>query len=254
MNAGEVTRSDVCIVACAEAFRGDGEIFASPMGTVPMLGARLARATFEPDLVLTDGIASIVANNLPLGAPDSQKIIEGWMPFRTVFDALWWGKRHVMMGASQIDIHGNQNISCVGPWERPKAQLLGVRGAPGNTINHVTSYFVGAHSKNVFVPAVDMVSGVGYDRIKKLKKSSRRFHQIRRVITNLGVFDFGGKGKTMRVVSLHPGVTLDQVQANTGFALALPKNIKTTRLPTAKELTIIRQLDPSGLAAKEVAA
>lgn len=249
----DVTRADICIVACAEAFRGDGEIFASPMGTVPTLGARLARATFEPDLFLTDGIASGIANNVPLGAPESERIVEAWMPFRSVFDALWWGKRHVMMGASQIDQYGNQNISCVGDWGQPKVQLLGVRGAPGNTINHTTSYFVGGHGKNVFVPKVDMISGVGYDSIRTLKKPSRKFHEPRRVITNLGVFDFGGKGGAIRLKTVHPDVSVEQVIDNTGFDLAMPKVVKETRQPTAKELAIIRQLDPQRLAEKEVA-
>jgi len=151
--------ADICVVALAEAFRGDGEIFASGMGTVPMLGARLARATFEPDLLVSDGEAFFVAGNLALDGTD--KVIEGWIPFSRVFDTLWAGRRHVVMGASQLDQYGNQNIANIGPWERPKAQLLGVRGAPGNTANHATSYWVPAHTNRVFVTAVDMVSGIG---------------------------------------------------------------------------------------------
>ena len=99
--------------------------------------------------MLTDGEAVFVAGDLPLGAP--AEAVEGWMPFRTVFDTLWAGRRHVMMGASQIDQCGNQNIACIGPWAKPKAQLLGVRGAPGNTVNHPTSYWVPNHSPRVFV-------------------------------------------------------------------------------------------------------
>ena len=71
------------------------------MGTIPMLAARLARATFEPDLLVSDGEAFFVANDLPLGGRD--KLVEGWIPFRSVFDTLWGGRRHVMMGASQMD-------------------------------------------------------------------------------------------------------------------------------------------------------
>ena len=59
--------ADIVVIAAAEAFRGDGEIFASGMGTIPMLAARLARATFEPDLLVSDGEAFFVANDLPLG-------------------------------------------------------------------------------------------------------------------------------------------------------------------------------------------
>ena len=154
--------ADICAVAIAETFRGDGEIFASGMGTLPMLGARLARATFEPDLLVSDGEAFYVAGDLPIGGTD--KTVEGWIPFRSVFDALWGGRRHVVMGASQLDAEGNQNISNIGPWERPTAQLLGVRGAPGNTVNHAVTYWVPSHTTRVFVPHVDVVSGVGYRR------------------------------------------------------------------------------------------
>ena len=63
----EIKRSDICIVACADAFRGDGEIMVSPMGLTPSIGARLARATFEKDMVLTDGVSSIISGNYPVG-------------------------------------------------------------------------------------------------------------------------------------------------------------------------------------------
>src|SRR5688500_10727347 len=135
------TRADVCVAACADAFRGDGEIVISPMAPIPRLGARLARATFEPDLLLTDGEAYLI---------DADGSVEGWLPFRSVFDVVAAGRRHVMMGASQVDRFGNQNISAVGDWQRPTAQLLGARGAPGNTVNHTTSYWVPRHSTRVF--------------------------------------------------------------------------------------------------------
>ncbi len=91
-------------------------------------------------------------------------MIEGWLPYRSVFTVVAAGRRHAMMGAAQLDRYGNQNISCIGDWSRPAAQLLGVRGAPGNTVNHPVSYWVPRHSRRVFVEAVDMVCGVGYDR------------------------------------------------------------------------------------------
>ena len=88
-------------------------------------------------------------------------MVEGWIPFRRVFDVVAYGKRHVMMGATQIDRHGNQNISAIGDFAQPKRQLLGSRGAPGNTVNNRTSYWVPKHSPRVFVEQVDIVSGVG---------------------------------------------------------------------------------------------
>jgi acyl CoA:acetate/3-ketoacid CoA transferase beta subunit len=227
------TLEELCIVACAEAWRGDGEILASPIGPLPQLAARLARATFAPDLLLTDGAARLVA---PDGA------IEGWLPFRSIFDLVWGGRRHVMMGASQIDRHGNQNIACIGPFEKPSAQLIGVRGAPGNTINHTTSYYVPKHSARVFVARVDFVSGVGYDRAAALGQRSARFHEIRRVVTDKAVLDFETPDHSMRLRSIHPGVSLEEVRDLTGFPLVVPADLPRTRAPTAEELRIIRTL------------
>jgi acyl CoA:acetate/3-ketoacid CoA transferase beta subunit len=246
-----VERADVCALAIAEAFRGDGEIFASGMGTLPMLGARLAHATFEPDLLVSDGEAFYVAGDLPLGNDD--KVIEGWIPFRSVFDTLWAGRRHVVMGASQLDGDGNQNISNIGPWARPTAQLLGVRGAPGNTVNHTTSYWVPNHTTRVFVPQVDVVSGLGYRRAAAAGPWVAAHHEIRRVVTNKAVLDFNGPGHRCRLVSVHPGVTVGEVVEATGFEL-VTDGATTSREPSGEEMAAIERLDPSGLRHREVRA
>jgi acyl CoA:acetate/3-ketoacid CoA transferase beta subunit len=244
------TRAEVCAVACAEAFRGDGEVLISPMALVPSLGARLARETFEPDLLLTDGEASFVAGPWPLGGrPPST--VEAWIPYRSIFDLVWTGRRHVMMGASQIDRFGNQNISCIGDFDKPQRQLLGVRGAPGNTVCHTTSYWVPKHSPRVFVPTVDMVSGVGNDHADG---EAGRFHDLRVVVSDLAVLDFRTPDGAMRLASVHPGVTVEQVQEATGFPLAVD-DVAETRLPTEQELQLIREvLDPKGLRDREVAS
>ena len=248
MNSGP-TLAEICIVACADVWRGDGALLASPMGVVPTLGARLAQLTFAPDLLLTDGEATLL-----IPADDGDRMTEGWLPFRQVFTMLAAGRRHVMMGAAQIDRFGNQNISCIGDWSRPRAQLLGVRGAPGNTVNHPVSYWVPRHSRRVFVEQVDMVSGVGYDRAMSLGGWGARFHEIRRVVTNLAVLDFAGPDNAMRLRSVHPGVNVSDVADATGFLLAAPFEVPQTRLPSGAELKLIReQLDPTSLRDQELA-
>jgi acyl CoA:acetate/3-ketoacid CoA transferase beta subunit len=229
-----MTRADVCVTACADAWRGDGAVLASPTGLIPRLGARLAQLTFAPGLLLTDGEATLLRDDE----------VEGWLPYRAVFAVVAAGARHVMMGASQIDRFGNQNISCIGDWSRPTRQLLGVRGAPGNTVNHTTSYWVPRHAPRVFVPRVDMVSGVGHDRGAT---------EIRVVVTNLAVLDFATPDRSMRLRSVHPGVTVAEVQAATGFPLAIPSDVPFTREPTADELALLgERLDPEGQREKEI--
>jgi len=251
----DAARAEICVVAVAEVFRGDGEILADPIGNVPMIGGRLARAAFEPDLVMTDGEALLVGNTLPVGDDDTSKMIESWNPYRAMFDVVWSGRRHVMMGASQIDAYGNQNFALIGDPAKPKTQLLGLRGAPGNTINDTTSYWIPNHSPKVFVEQVDVVCGVGYDRARKLHPAERRFHHLKRVITNLGVLDFESPDHRMRLRSLHPGVTLDELVAATGFELVIPDVVPESRLPSDDELRLIRDvIDPSDLRTKEVPA
>jgi len=250
-----VTRAEYCAIACAEVFRGDGEVMASAFGTAPALGARLALSTFAPDLVLTDGDAALVDGVPPLGAAPSSLVLESHMPYRKVFDVVWSGRRNLIMMASQIDRTGNQNISAIGDWARPKAQLVGVRGAPGNTVNHSTSYWVPNHSTRSFVEQVDVVSGVGYARAAAAGPSATRFHEIRFVVSNLGVFDFETPDKVMRIRSVHPGVTVGEIEEATGFDLVMPADVPETRMPTPEELELIRTvLDPRSLRDREIRA
>ena len=244
-----VSRAEVCAVACAELFRDAGEIMVSPMATMVSIGARLARLTFSPDILLTDGEARLLADTPAIGEAGA---IEGWMPFGRVFETLAWGRRHVVMGANQIDRYGNQNLSAFGPLQHPTRQMFGVRGAPGNTINHATSYWVGNHSKRVFCDSVDVVSGIGWDKVDP-DNPAYRFVNVYRVVSNLGVFDFNGPDHTMRALSLHPGIEPDQVRENTSFEVHGLDGAEHTRLATADELKLLREvIDPKALRDKEV--
>lgn len=247
-----VTRAEYCVIACAEAWRGDGEVLASPMGTVPSVGARLAKLTFSPDLLLTDGEALVIGDVPAIGA--QPETVEGWLPYR----------RHLaMVMRRQAARHDGRQPA--GPARQPEhqlhrrleakpaRQLLGVRGAPVNTINNPTSYWIPRHSPRVFVEKVDMVSGVGHDRAAAAGPSATRFHQLRRVVTDLAVLDFETPGRTLRVRSLHPGVSAAQVREATGFELPVPDDVPRTREPSAEELRLIRTvIDPRGLRNREV--
>ncbi len=252
--ASLVRRVDVCAAAVADCFRGDGEILANPIGTVAMIGGRLARATHEPDLMMTDGEATLIANDRAVVADRDERVIECFNPYRRMFDVVWSGRRHVMMGATQVDRFGNQNIAALGPDpSQPKVQLLGFRGAPGNTINDTTSYFVARHSPKVFVESVDVVTGIGYDRASSLGPVAGRFHEIRRVVSDLAVLDFDTANGSMHLRSVHPGVTVDEVVDATGFSLVLDQDTATTRLPTPDELRLLDEvIDPDGTRFREV--
>jgi acyl CoA:acetate/3-ketoacid CoA transferase beta subunit len=158
-----------------------------------------------------------------------------------------------MMIPIQIDAHGNVNLSAIGPYDAPKVQLLGVRGAPGNTLSHPVSYWVPRHSPRVFVPRVDMVCGVGTAAAAAVGHAARH-HDLRRVVTDLAVLDFAPTTGMLRLVSVHPGVGPEDVVARTGCPLVIDGDIPVTRLPTAAELRLIREdIDPAGLREAEIA-
>jgi acyl CoA:acetate/3-ketoacid CoA transferase beta subunit len=238
-----VRRADVCAVAMAEVFRGDGEIVANPIGTIPRIGGLLARMSFEPDLVMTDGEAMFT---------DADGAVEAWNPYRAMFDVVWSGRRHVVMGGSQIDAFGNHNFAAIGDMKRPKSQLLGFRGAPGNTVNNVTSYWVPNHGPRVFVEQVDVVTGVGYDRAAAAGPAASRHHALRHVVTNHAVLDFATPDHRMRLRSVHPGVSVEEVVSATGFALVVPDDVPESRVPSAEELTLLDRIDPTGARFTEV--
>lgn len=246
----EHTLVDILVVASANAWRHDGEILASGIGIVPRLAASLAMATFNPALMMTDGEAYLVSEPVPLGPRKSYcPKVEGWMSYGRVFDCLWGGFRHAMISPSQIDCYGQTNISYIGTeHKRPKIQLLGARGLPGNSINHANSMFVARHNKNVFVSSeVDMVAGVGYN-FKRFPKGARTDHiDLRLIVTNLCVLDFTGSNHQISLRSLHPDVTFEEVQDNTGFDIHLPDQVPQSSAPTQEEMDVIRQLDPHEL-------
>ena len=176
------------------------------------------------------------------------------MPYRSVFDVVWSGRRHIMMMASQIDRTGNQNISAIGPHDHAQGAARR-RARRARATRSTTRPATGCPTTRVrtFVEQVDVVSGVGYARAAAAGPGATRFHDVRRVVSNLGVFDFETPERTMRLRSFHPGVTVDEIVAATGFALAVPDDVAETRLPTPEELDLIRVvLDPGSLRDREV--
>ncbi len=109
------------------------------------------------------------------------------------------------------------------------------------------------HSERVFVEQVDVVSGVGRTRAEQAGPAATRFHGVHRVVSNLAVLDFEGPGHTMRLVSTHPGVTVDEVRAASGCEIHVDGDVPETRTPTMSELVLIREvLDPKSLRDREV--
>jgi acyl CoA:acetate/3-ketoacid CoA transferase beta subunit len=104
----------------------------------------------------------------------------------------------------------------------------------------------------VFGESVDIVSGIGWDKVDA-DNPAYRFVDVYRVVTNLGVFDFNGPDHQMRAVSLHPGVGAEQVAENTSFEVHGLDSADTTRLPSGEEQRLIAQvIDPKSLRDREI--
>lgn len=244
--------AELIVAAAAEAWRGDGELLATGIGPLPRLAAGLAKLTCAPGLQMTDGEAYLVDEPVPLGARGSYRPrLSGWMPYSRVFDSVWSGRRHAMVTPVQVDRYGQANISALGPdFRKPKVQMLGMRGFPGNSVSHRNSFFLPSHSKRAFVEGeVDVVASAGFKTSTWPAGAGPDFVKLGLVVTDLCVFDFNGPGHAARVLSLHPGVTFAQVQEATGFPLLAVDGLGETAPPSEEQLAIIRRLDPHGIRA-----
>lgn len=240
--------AELIITASAETWRNDGELMATGIGPLPRLASGLAKKTFNPALAITDGECWYTSEPLPPGTPTGDAEIEGWSPYDRVFSGLWSGKRHAMVAPVQMDRFGQTNISVIGDHAKPKIAMLGARGFPGNKAHHPNSFFFPNHNKRAFVAGeVDYVCSPGYNPARYLDGKPHKYLELRLIVTNLCVMDFGGPDHAIRVVSLHPGVTFEEVQDNTGFELVRPDNIPVTTAPTAEQLAIIDRLDANGV-------
>ena len=246
--------AELMIVAASEAWRDNGEMLASGLGIIPRLGASLAKLTHTPELLMTDSETLIVEEPIPVGPRgDYVPKYSGFLPFERVFDAVWHGRRHAMVGPTQVDRWAQSNLSVIGDYAKPKVAMLGVRGLPGNSINHMNSFIIPSHSKRVFVDGeVDMVSGVGFNPERWAPGMRRDLMGIGLVVTDLCVMDFNGPNNAARVLSLHPGVDFDLVQERTGFPLLKAENMGVTAAPTAEQMTIIERMDPHNLGARQL--
>ena len=198
-------RADVCAVAIAECFRGDGEILANPIGTTPMIGGRLARATFEPDLMMTDGEAMLVANDEATDFAGG-KVVESYNPYRSMFDVVWWGRRHVIMGASQLDalrqpelrrrrrrLRASPRCSCSASAAR--------RATPSTTRRRTGSPTTRRRCSSSRSTSSPASAGTGPSAAGP---AATRYWDLRRVVTNLCVLDFETPDRRLRLRSVHP--------------------------------------------------
>ncbi|MBI3824622.1 MAG: CoA-transferase [Candidatus Rokubacteria bacterium] len=238
-------------VIASRQLRDDTTVFAG-VG-VPLLAAALARQRHAPRLtmVIEGGIIGpeIAPGRLPISTNEMRAGRRATM-LPAITEAFLFAQRGFVdvgfMGGAQIDQYGNVNTSVVGAdYWKPKVRLPGTGGA-----NDIASLcreviIVTAHEKRRFVPRVDFVTspawlGGGGARAA----AGLLFGGVSRVVTTLGILDFDPASRRMRIEATHPGVSVETIRENTGFALDTAPIVETTAPPSADELAMLRALDP----------
>jgi len=246
-----VTPAELLAVMGSRQLKDDTTVFAG-VG-VPLLAAALAQQRHAPRLtmVIEGGIIGpqIRPGRLPVSTNEMRAAHRAQM-LPGITDTFLFAQRGFLdygfMGGAQIDMHGNINTSVVGTdYWKPKVRLPGTGGA-----NDIASlcrevFILTAHEKRRFVPRVDFITSPAWlDGDGARRRAGLLFGGVSRVVTTLGIFGFHPDSKRMQVEALHPGVTLDQAQAETGFELLTAPDVGVTEPPADDELTMLRALDP----------
>jgi glutaconate CoA-transferase, subunit B len=242
------------MICCAARLLEDGRTVAVGTG-VPCAAAMLAQRTAAPKLVIffeAGGVAPQLPT-MPISVGDSRTFYRGLMA-TSMADVMETCQRGMMdytfLGGAQIDPYGNLNSTMIGTdYARPKVRLPGSGGANDLASLCWRILVVTNHDRRRFVEKLDFLTTAGYlsgpgaREAAGLPPGTGPY----RVITDLAVLGYADDTRRMQVLSLHPGITLEQVQANTGFALGLAESLETTRPPTEAELLILREeVDPFG--------
>lgn len=222
---------------------------------IPMLAASLAQVMHAPNLVpvFEFGGTGAILEKLPLAVGDMRTYNKG-IAASGICDIMETAQRgfieYGFLGGAQIDKYGNLNSTVIGDHKNPKVRLPGSGG--GNDVGSACwrTIAIMIHDKRRFIEKIDFLTTPGYltgpgAREKAgLPKGTGPY----RVVTNLGILGYDDETKAMKLLSVNPGVTVEQVIENTGFELLLADEITTNDPPTAKELRILREeVDPDGL-------
>lgn len=230
----------------------DGEVVFVGIG-LPNLACNLARRLHAPNLVLIyeSGAVGAVPERIPVSIGDPALVtnsIAVASMSEIFYNYLQGGKIDVgFLQGAQIDRWGNLNTTVIGDYGHPKVRLPGSGGACEIAINAKRVLCIAAQSPKSFPAKIDFVTSPGHlGGAGERERLGMRGAGPQRVITDLAVYDFAGG--EMRVVSLHPGVTLERVRENLGWEPRVAATLATTPPPTAAELHLLRHdLDPKRL-------
>jgi acyl CoA:acetate/3-ketoacid CoA transferase beta subunit len=223
---------------------------------LPIIASMLAQKTHAPSLfiVFEAGGLGPILPELPISVGESRTYHKA-VAASSMHDAMSIAQAGYVdfgfLGAAQMDVYGNINTTVIGEHDSPKARLPGSGGA-----NDVGSFsqrliiIIANQSKRTFVDKLDFLTTPGYldgpggRERAGLAKGSGPY----RVITQLGIYGFDEETKRLKLISLHPGISLEEVKENSSFEIIIPDKIATSSEPTDEHLRILREeIDPAGI-------
>lgn len=252
-SAPEYTPAEMMIVSAARALAGVRTVFVG-VG-LPNIACNLARHTVAPELELIyeSGVYGARPERLPLSIGDPTLVsgATSVVPMADLFGLyLQRGLVEVaLLGGAQIDRYGNLNSTVIGHYDNPKVRLPGSGGACEIATNARMVYVIMRLSSRSFVEELDFLTSPGHlDGPGARDALGLPGAGPQLVITDRAILNFDNPEREMQLVSLHPGVSLEEVQEAVGWPLSMPPELARTEPPTAAELTMIRdELDPDGM-------
>ncbi|MBI3287790.1 MAG: hypothetical protein HYZ68_07060 [Chloroflexi bacterium] len=243
-SAGDKFTVDELMVTCIARQAVDGEVMAQGIATpLVVAGYILAKLTHAPRLIFAVAVGGVLTEAWsPLSLTGLEEANLRRPRHRFSFDeatGILLPSFHPkeFFRPAQVDRRGNFNNVVIGPYHRPRLRLPGCGGIADVSVYSPNIYlYLPRHSRAAFVARVDFVSGLGTDR-----GPGPRY-----LLSDLGVFDF--QGGNMRLVSYHPGVSVEEIQRRTGFPLELTPDLHQTAPPSREEVRLLREvIDPLGI-------
>lgn len=251
-SAKNYTPTELLACVAAKMLEDKKSVF---VGTgLPMIASMLAQRTHAPNLLIVFEAGGIGPQMpvLPISVGDSRTFHRA-VAASSMHDSMSISQAGYLdygfLGAAQIDMYGNINTTVIGDWERPKVRLPGSGGA--NDVGSLCqrTIIIMRQDKRRFVEKVDFITTPGYldgpgaRERAGLPEGTGPY----RVITQLGVYGFDEETKRMKLLAVHPGVTIEDIKANSSFEIIIPEKVDITQPPTEEELRILHEIDPTGM-------
>lgn len=221
---------------------------------LPLIAALLAQRRHAPELTMffEAGGVGAIPSTLPISVGESRTFERG-VQASSMHSTMSNGQAGLVdygfLGGAQIDPYGNLNSTVIGDWKKPKVRFPGSGGANDIGSWAWNTIIIMKQNKRKFVKNLDFLTTPGYlggpDEREKMGLPAHTGPY--RVVTQLATYGFDGESKRMKLSSLHPGVTIKNIQENSSFEVLIPDEIHHTKPPTAEEKALLHEIDPYGV-------